>query len=83
MAFRVDAGGDEHGDYDLIGVRSLENHRARLEYDPHGYPYGGTGALRALVRAFGHRVIGMDDGTGYEVGDPQSPRWTPEMRVEA
>lgn len=72
----------ENGDFDLIGVRTSEDGEARLEFDPHGYPYGGTGALRALVRAFGHRVIGVDDGTGYEAGDPQSPRWTPEMQVE-
>lgn len=73
----------ENGDYDLVGVRPSGDYKARLEYDPHAYPYGGTGALRALVRAFGHRVIGVDDGTGYELGDPQSPRWTPEMQVES
>ena len=72
----------ENGDYDLIGIRTLQNGEGRLEYNPHGDTYGGTGALRALVRAFGHRVIGMDDGTGYETGDPQAPRWTPGMQVQ-
>lgn len=72
----------ENGDYDLIGVRAVGDGEAVLEFDPHGYPYGGTGALRALIRAFSHRVIGADDGTGYEDGDPQPPRWTPENRVK-
>jgi hypothetical protein len=70
----------ENGEYDLIGVRRVNQREAVLEFDPHAYPYGG--ALRALVRAFGHRIIGVDDGTGYELGDPISPRWTPEMKVE-
>jgi hypothetical protein len=72
----------ENGEYDLVGVRRLNDREAILEFAPHAYPYGGTGALRALVRALGHRVIGVDDGTGYEPGDPVSPRWTPDMKVE-
>jgi hypothetical protein len=73
---------EEH-DYDLVGVRALADREAVLEFNPHGYPYGGTGALRALVRAFGCRVVGVDDGTGYEVGDPRPPRWKIEMQVES
>lgn len=73
----------ENGDYDLVGVRPSADDKARLEFDPHAFPYGGTGALRALVRAFGHRVIGVDDGTGYEPGDPQPPRWMHGMQVES
>ena len=72
----------QNGEYDLIGVRSTCEREAVLEFDPHAYPYGGTDALRALVRAFGHRVIGVDDGTGYELGDPVSPLWTPDMTVQ-
>ncbi len=72
-----------HGDYDLLSVRALNEAEAILEFDPHGYPYGGTAALRALVRAFGHRVIGAGDGTGYMLGDPEPPKWTPDMQVEA
>ena len=68
------------GDYDIIGIRSTAPNRARLEFDPHGYPYGGTGSLRALIRAFGHKITGFDDGTGFNSGDPQQPRWTPDMK---
>ena len=64
------------GDYDIIGVRRADSEQARFEFDPHGYPYGGTEALRALIRAFGHKITGFNDGTGLTQGDPQSPRWT-------
>ena len=72
----------EQADYDLIGVRVLDGDDAALEFDPHGYPYGGTEALRVLIRAFGHEIVGADDGTGYEPGDPAPPRWTPSLDVE-
>lgn len=68
-----------NGDYDIIGIRCLDSNLARLEFDPHGYPYGGTGSIRALIRAFGHKITGFDDGTGFTSGDPQNPIWTPEM----
>lgn len=67
-------------EYDIVGVRRTDSKQARLEFDPHGYPYGGTGALRALIRAFSHEVTGFDDGTGFTEGDPQSPRWTPDTK---
>lgn len=70
------------GDYDLAGVQELGGERGRLEFDPHGYPYGGIDSLRALVRAFGHEITGYDDGTGWVAGDSQPPRWKPEMKVE-
>ncbi|MCP5395877.1 MAG: hypothetical protein H6918_03940 [Sphingomonadaceae bacterium] len=67
-------------EYDLVGVRMLDDGIGRLEIDPHGFPYGGIDSLRALVRAFGHRIIGSDDGTGFVPGDEQPPRWTPDMK---
>ena len=67
------------GDYDIIGVRRVQSGQARLEFDPHGYPYGGTGALRVLIRAFGHKITAFDDWTGLTDGDPQPPQWTPDM----
>jgi hypothetical protein len=69
------------GDFDLIGVQKSHEKRGRLEFYPHGYPYGGTGSLRALVRAFGHEVTGYDDGTGFVAGDAQPPRWTPDTKT--
>lgn len=71
----------EHSDYDLLGVRPLSGGEAVLEFEPNAYPYGGTEALRALIRAFGHEVAGADDGSGYEPGDPVPPRWTPTPGV--
>jgi hypothetical protein len=67
------------GEYDLMGVRKLTPEQARFEFDPHAYPYGGIGAARALVRSFGHTIIGFDDGTGFTSGDPQAPRWSADM----
>ena len=68
-----------NGEYELVGVRKVAPERARFEFDPHAYPYGGIGALRTLVRSFGHKITGFDDGTGYTEGDPQSPRWHKNM----
>jgi hypothetical protein len=67
-------------EYDLLGVRRVSPTIGHLEFEPDAYPYGGTGALRALIAAFGHRIVGMDDGTGYAEGSFTSPRWTPSLR---
>ena len=64
-------------EYELLGINSLSGDEARLEFKPQSYPYGGTDALRMLVRCFGHRIVGFDDGTGYIGGDPQPPLWRP------
>jgi hypothetical protein len=45
-----------NGDYDLLACEQLSERVGRLSFDPHGWPYGGTGCMRALVEAFGHRV---------------------------
>ncbi len=53
------------GEYSLLGVRSDDMTVGFLEFNPDSYPFGGTGSLRALVLAFGHQLIGYDDGTGF------------------
>ena len=63
------------GEYDVVGIRRLDAGRARFEIDPFAYPYGGIDAVRALVRSFGHRSVGFDNGTGFVAGDPRLPRW--------
>jgi hypothetical protein len=68
-------------EYALLGVRRLDTQRGKLEFDPHAWPYGGASALRALVRCFGHTIIGFEDGTGFTAGDPEPPRWRPDMEV--
>jgi hypothetical protein len=45
-----------NGDYDLLGCERVSPQAGRLVFDPHGWPYGGAGCMRALVEAFGHRV---------------------------
>ncbi|MBP1858907.1 hypothetical protein [Rhizobium herbae] len=67
------------GDYDLIGITRTNDSQARLTFKPNGFPYGGINALRELIRSFGHEITGFDDGTGFVGGDPQSPRWNPNM----
>jgi hypothetical protein len=49
------------GDYDLLGCQRRSPQVGRLEFEPHGWPYGGSGCTRALVEAFGHRVTGEPD----------------------
>lgn len=66
------------GEYRLVGVRPT-GATALLEFEPEAYPYGGTDALKELVRCFGHRIVGVDDGTGYLAGDPRPPSWHPPI----
>jgi len=68
-----------NGDYDLIAIR-LRAARHVLEFNPHGYPYGGTCSLVAMVECFGHQVVGVDDGTGYEKYVPCTNIWKPRAR---
>lgn len=67
------------GDYDLVGVVEGDA-RYRLAFNPHGYPYGGTGSLVALVECFGHTVVGVEDGTGYAPHTPRANLWLPKAR---
>lgn len=71
-----------NGDYDLIAIQPRAT-RHVLEFNPHGYPYGGTGSLVALVECFGHRVVGVDDGTGYEKYVPRTNIWKPSASPNA
>ena len=50
-----------NGEYDFVACRRTSGSRARIEFDPHADPYGGTGSMRALVEAFGHRVVHVSD----------------------
>ncbi|MBN3727951.1 hypothetical protein [Burkholderia sp. Ac-20379] len=68
-----------HGDYDLVGILPQAT-RHVLAFNPHGYPYGSTGSLVAMVECFGHRVVGVDDGTGYEKYVPCTLIWKPRAR---
>lgn len=66
----------QNGEYSLVGIREITEGQARLEFDPEAYPFGGTESLQALIEAFGHEIIGVDDGTGYsEASTRNRPGW--------
>jgi hypothetical protein len=69
------------GDYDLVGVFPKGSNHS-LAFNPRGYPYGGTGGLVALAECFGHRVVGIDDGTGYAIYVPRTNVWKPRASGE-
>lgn len=71
-----------NGDYDLIAIQPWATCHV-LEFNPHGYPYGGIGSLVALVECFGHRVVGVDDGTGYEKYVARTNIWKPSASPNA
>ncbi|MBN3908242.1 MAG: hypothetical protein HWQ35_17370 [Nostoc sp. NMS1] len=39
--------------------------KAKLEFEPFSYPYGGTGAIQALVESLDFLILAEDDGRGY------------------
>ena len=53
------------GEYELLGCEASSPGKARLQFRALAYPYGGVGALVALVEAHRFAVTGIDDGTGY------------------
>ncbi len=48
----------ESGDYDLIELRRIDSGAGLLLFDPRGFPFGGTGCMRALIECFGGVVTG-------------------------
>jgi hypothetical protein len=50
-----------NGDYELVDCERITKKTGRLSFDPDGWPYGGTGCMRALVESFGHRVLAEPD----------------------
>ena len=61
-------------EYVLVGVREVGPVLYRVEFDPAGYPFGGTGSLQRTVAALGGTVVVVDDGTG-RVEMRQKPWW--------
>jgi hypothetical protein len=66
-----------NGEYDLIDIQE-KNSKYYLTFNPHAYPYGGTGCMVALLECFGHKVIGIQDGTGYVEYTPTTEFWQPK-----
>ena len=50
----------ENGEYELLRCRRVEAGVARLEFDVHAYPFGGTRCMHALIAAFGGQIRGED-----------------------
>jgi hypothetical protein len=50
-----------NGDYDLRACERLTATTGQISFEPRGWPYGGTGCMRALVNAFGHHVTAEPD----------------------
>jgi hypothetical protein len=71
-----------NGDYDCLTIQE-ENGKHYLMFNPYGYPYGGTGCMVAFLECFGHRIIGINDGTGYEKYTPQAEFWKPKKRRDS
>ena len=64
------------GEYDLIAISASADHHL-MSFDPHAYPFGGTGCMVAMLECFGNKIIGIDDGTGLK---PPEPRRTWQSR---
>lgn len=62
------------GDYQLIAIEEKDS-KYRLAFNPHGYPYGGTSCMVALLECFGHTIVGIEDGTGYVIYAPRTAFW--------
>jgi len=56
----------KNGEYALVSCRMVDHAQARLEFYPYAYPYGGTGCMKMLIKAFGLRVIAESDGARGE-----------------
>lgn len=49
------------GDYFLIDCRKCSNNKARLYFDPVGWPYGGTAPLEEILKAFRMKILVVED----------------------
>lgn len=45
-----------NGDYNLLGCSLTSDGQGAISFEPRGFPYGGTGWMRAAVEAFGGSV---------------------------
>jgi hypothetical protein len=51
----------EDGDYELLACQRISDEVGCLEFEPFGFPFGGTECMKALIEAFGHRIIDVVD----------------------
>lgn len=55
-----------NGEYELRSCELVASGKGRMEFFAFAYPYGGVGCMVALIESFGFKVIGIEDGTGYQ-----------------
>ena len=51
----------ENGEYGLVSCAEVTPSVARLEFEPHSWPYGGFGCMVALIESFGFAVTDVPD----------------------
>jgi hypothetical protein len=54
----------KHGEFLIVGLQ-ISGEEAKLVFEPLAYPYGGVNSLIAVTEAFGQKVVGFDEGTGF------------------
>ena len=55
----------QNGEYELRSCELVGLDNGRLDFFALAYPYGGVGCMVALIEAFGLKITGIQDGTGY------------------
>ena len=50
-----------NSDCEWVTLTRIGGMVGRLEFEPFGFPYGGTECMHALIEAFDHRVVGGKD----------------------
>ncbi len=53
------------GEYELLSCKSLTSEIGILTFSPYSLPYGGSGAMKALIQSFDCEIIGEEAGEGY------------------
>ncbi len=45
-----------NGEYELLRCERVSEAAGHLSFEPQAWPYGGSGCMKALIEALGHRV---------------------------
>lgn len=49
-----------NGEYDFVSCERISNEKGRIEFNPWSWPYGGSGAFRALIEYQGFKILSED-----------------------
>ena len=53
------------GEYELVSCQLLTPILGILVFSPYSLPYGGSGAMKALIQSFDCEILGEEAGEGY------------------